>query len=141
MPAPKGEFAIKENLMPTTMEVAKKLVDLCRQGKFAQAGEELYAPSIVSIETHGTPEMPARMEGIEAIRKKGQWWEENHTVHSCEVKGPWPHGDRFIVTFNMDVTATGGKMKGQRMQFEEAALYTVKDGKITQEEFFYDMGG
>jgi hypothetical protein len=24
---------------------------------------------------------------------------------------------------------------------QEAGLYTVKDGKIVQEEFFYDMGG
>jgi ketosteroid isomerase-like protein len=32
-------------------------------------------------------------------------------------------------------------MAGQRMTLDEAALYTVKDGKITQEEFFYNMGG
>ena len=32
-------------------------------------------------------------------------------------------------------------MEGQRMQMQEAGLYTVAGGKITQEEFFYDMGG
>ena len=32
-------------------------------------------------------------------------------------------------------------MAGKRMQFEEAALYTVRDGKVVQEEFFYDMPG
>lgn len=127
--------------MASTIEVAKKLAALCREGKFEQAGEELYSPNIVSIEVHGGPNMPARMEGIDAVRKKGQWWNENHTVHSCKVDGPWPHGDRFIVRFVMDVTATGGPMKGKRMNLDEAALYTVKDGKITQEEFFYDMGG
>ncbi len=31
-------------------------------------------------------------------------------------------------------------MAGKRMNLDEAALYTVKDGKIVQEEFFYDMG-
>jgi ketosteroid isomerase-like protein len=31
------------------------------------------------------------------------------------------------------------KPTGQRMQMTEMALYTVKDGKIAQEEFFYNM--
>ena len=31
-------------------------------------------------------------------------------------------------------------MAGKRMNLDEAALYTVKDGKIVQEEFFYHMG-
>ena len=83
----------------------------------------------------------ARMEGIEAIRKKNQWWFENHEIHSSGAKGPWPHGDRFIVLFKIDVTAKAGPMAGKRMQAEEAGLYTVKDGKIVKEEFFYDMGG
>ena len=32
-------------------------------------------------------------------------------------------------------------MAGQRMNLDETALYTVKDDKIVQEEFFYNMGG
>jgi len=127
--------------MATTSQVAKKLVELCRQGKFDEAMESLYGNNIVSIEPHAGPNMPARMEGIDAVRKKGQWWNENHTVHSVQVDGPWPVSDRFIVRFKLDVTATGGPMKGKRMTLDEAALYTVKDGKIVQEEFFYDMGG
>ena len=31
-------------------------------------------------------------------------------------------------------------MAGQRMQMEEAGLYTVDNGKIIKEEFFYDVG-
>lgn len=31
-------------------------------------------------------------------------------------------------------------MKGKRMKLHEVAVYTVKDGKIVREEFFYDMG-
>ena len=40
-----------------------------------------------------------------------------------------------------DVTAKAGPMAGKRMHLDEAALYTVKDGKIIQEEFFYSMEG
>jgi hypothetical protein len=81
------------------------------------------------------------MEGIKAIRGKNEWWITNHEVHGSNVSGPWPHGDRFVVCFEYEVTPKVGPMAGKRMKMDEAALYTVKDGKIAQEEFFYDMGG
>jgi len=94
----------------------------------------------VSVEAQASPAMPARQEGIDKIRGKAEWWEANHTVHSGTAEGPWPHGDKFIVRFTYDVTAKSGPMAGQRMKLDEAALYTVKDGKVVQEEFFYHMG-
>ena len=126
--------------MSDTLSVGKKLVELCKEGKFKECMETLYSPHIVSIEAASGPNMPARMEGIEAIKGKGEWWEANHEVHSAEVAGPFPHGDRFIVRFTMDVTAKAGPMAGKRFTMDEAGLYTVKDGKIVQEEFFYSMG-
>jgi hypothetical protein len=52
--------------------------------------------------------------------------------------GPFPHGeDRFCVMFRYDVT---NKPRSQRFEIEEVALYTVADGKIVTEEFFYSMG-
>ncbi len=123
-----------------TMEVGKKLVELCRQGKHLDVIKTLYSPKIVSIEAQSSPAMPARMEGIDAVRGKAEWWEKNHEVHSGQAEGPWPQGDRFIVRFKFDVTAKTGPMAGKRMNLDEAALYTVKDGKIVQEEFFYHMG-
>ena len=81
-----------------------------------------------------------RERPLDAVRKKGEWWEETHEVHGGSVEGPWPHGDRFIVRFKYDVTAKTGPMTGKRMQLDEAALYTVKNGKVVQEEFFYHMG-
>ena len=126
--------------MPTAFEVGQKLVALCKQGKNLEAIDTLYSPNIVSIEVHGDEKMPARMQGLDAIRSKNKWWLENHTVHSGEAHGPYPHGDRFIVRFNYEVTPKTGPMAGKRMKIDEAALYAVKDGKITQEEFFYHMG-
>ena len=126
--------------MSSTLEVGKKLVDLCKQGKFMDAINATYSSSIVSIEPQGGPQMPARMEGIAAIKGKTEWWEKNHEVHSSKVEGPWPHGDRFIVRFILDVTAKAGPMAGKRMTLDETALYTVKDGQIVHEEFFYHMG-
>jgi hypothetical protein len=126
--------------MDKTFETGKKLVELCKAGKHLDAINTLYAPNIVSIEAMASPQMPQRIEGIKAVREKGEWWEKNHEIHGGSVDGPWPHGDRFIVRFNYDVTAKGGPMKGKRMKLDETALYTVKDGKVVQEEFFYHMG-
>ena len=127
--------------MASTMEIGKQLVELCRQGKEREAMERFYSPDIVSIEAMGSAAMPARTEGIEAVRGKAEGWEKNNEVHSRQADGPWPQGDRFIVRFVYDITAKAGPMAGKRMKIDEAALYTVKDGKIVQEEFFYHMGG
>jgi hypothetical protein len=123
-----------------THEVGRKLVDLCRKGRNVEAVNTLYSPDVVSIEVRGDEHMPARMQGIDAIRGKNQWWIDNHTIHSAAADGPYPHGDRFIVRFNYDVTAKAGPMAGKRMKLEEAGLYTVRSGKVVQEEFFYYFG-
>lgn len=126
--------------MADVMSIGKRVVELCNQQKYMEAIDELYASNIVSIEAGSGPEMPAKMEGIDAIRGKSKWWIENHTVHSAAATGPFPHGDRFVVFFKMDVTPKSGPMNGRRFQMEEAALYEVKNGKIVKEEFFYSMG-
>ena len=81
--------------------------------------------------------MPAEMRGMQAVLGKSKWWEENHTIHSASCLGPFPNGDRFACFFKFDVT---NKPSNQRFTMEEVALYTVKDGKIVREEFFYTGG-
>lgn len=123
------------------MDLATQLVALCNEGKNLEAIEKFYSPDIVSIEVFGSDEMPKEMKGIDAIKGKNQWWYENHEVHSGCVQGPFPNGDRFIAFFDYDITPKCGPMEGQRMQMREAGLFTVADGKIVKEEFFYHMGG
>lgn len=118
----------------TTIEVGKKLVELCKQGKNHEAMETLYAPDIVSVEAREMPGQGAETRGREAVFAKSKWWTDNHTVHSASCDGPWPHGDRFIVRFTYDIT---NKPSGKRFQMDETALFTVSNGKIVREEFFY----
>ena len=127
--------------MSSAHDVGKKLVELCKEGKFKEAMNSLYGDKIVSVEAGAPPGKSPRMEGIEAVRGKADWWEKNHEVHSVKVEGPWPHGERFIVRFTLDVTPRSGPMAGKRFQMDETGLYTVKDGKVVEEEFFYHMGG
>ncbi len=123
----------------STMEIAKKMVALCSEGRNDEALTTLFAEDAVSVEAGVPPgvEMSREAQGLAALRGKGDWWRSNHEIHSSSVTGPWPHDDRFIVGFQFDVTH---KPSGMRMQMNEVGLYTVKDGKIVREEFFYDMG-
>lgn len=121
----------------TTMKIATKLVQLCREGKNAEALNSLFAEDAVSVEAGGPPGMDREAKGLAAIKGKGEWWVANHEIHSANIAGPWPHGDRFIVQFQYDVT---NKPSGKRIKMDEVGLYTVRDGKIVREEFFYDMG-
>jgi Zn ribbon nucleic-acid-binding protein len=133
--------------MPTetsdALAIGQQLADLCNQGKNLDAINALYADNIVSVEAVdcGSSDMPQTMTGIDAVRGKNKWWSENHEVHSGEVKGPFPHGDRFILIFKYDVTPKCGPAAGNRTQMVEAGLFTTDNGKITKEEFFYHMGG
>jgi ketosteroid isomerase-like protein len=125
--------------MSEALTVGKKLVELCKEGKMTEAIDTLYHPDIVSIEAGAPPGGSPKVEGIAAVKGKGEWWVANHEVHSGDAEGPFPHGDRFIVRFKFDVTAKSGPMAGKRFVMDEAALYTVKDGKVVHEEFFYSM--
>ncbi len=120
-----------------TKQVGETLVELCRQNKNLEAIDTIYDHDIVSVEAQSMPEMPAEMRGIDAIRGKNQWWFDNHEVHSAETKGPYVNGDRFAVDFNYDITPKTGPMEGKRHNMQEVAIYTVADGKIVREEFFY----
>ncbi len=122
-----------------TKQVGEKLVEYCRKGKNLEAIEKLYSKDIVSVEAQGSPDMPAEMRGIDAIRGKNQWWIDNNEVHSASVEGPFPNKDRFAVKFHYETTPKGGPMKGKRLKMDEVGVYTVKDGKIVREEFFYSM--
>ena len=117
-----------------TMEIASRLVELCRQGKNADAVKTLFAEEAVSVEAFAPPGGAQEVQGMKGILGKGEWWVANHEIHSASITGPWPHGNRFVVGFQYDVT---NKPSGHRMQMDEVGLYTIEAGKIVREEFFY----
>lgn len=120
----------------TTQEVANRLVELCRQGQFTEAFEELYADDVVSCEPDGFPN--ARLEGKEAVRlKEKQFNESVKEFHGVEISEPIVAENFFAVSMNMDVTF----QESPRMKMEEICVYNVKDGKISKEEFFFTLQG
>jgi hypothetical protein len=115
----------------TTAELAKAFTDLCAKGDFKGAGDRFWADTIVSRED--MPGDMAMLSGRKAVEGKSEWWFANHEVHGAKVEGPYVHGNQFTVRFMMDVTP-----KGQtRRMLDEVGLYTVENGKIVEEKFFY----
>ncbi len=118
-------------------EIGERLVSLCKEGRNMDAINELYADDVVSVEAAAPSGEDRTSHGIEAVRGKNKWWADNHEVHGTSVRGPFPHGDdRFCALFEFDVTF---KPEDKRFKMEEVAHYTVSDGKVVREEFFYAM--
>ncbi len=116
----------------TTQEVANRLCELCAQGNWSQAQDELYAQNVESIEPAGTPW--ESVKGLDAVKKKGEQWSAMvEEFHGNEMSEPVVSQDFFAVRMKSDTT-----MKGMgRMQLDELSVYEVKDGKIVKEQFFY----
>lgn len=114
-------------------QVAADLVAMWNRGEWLESGDKYWADDVRSVEPMDGP--MADIRGRDQVHGKGEWWAANHETHSAEVSGgPWFNGDQFVVRFTMDVTQ---KESGQRMQLDETALYTIKDGRIAEERFFY----
>ena len=118
----------------STAEVAKGLADLCRQRKNMEAINKYYSDGIVSVESTEGPAMPAEMKGIEAIKGKNKWFFDNNELISEEINGPFVGENQFAVEYKMDMTP---KASGKKVHMEEMGLYTVENGKIVREHFYY----
>lgn len=128
---------------PTQTElVAKRLVELCREGKHLDAIKELYADNARHIEAMEMPGGDCKRitEGKKALLEMGEKWSKTTTVHSASVGPALSNGDQFICEMKMDCTASEGPMAGQRMNMSEFAQYTVQNGKISEAKFFYGCG-
>jgi len=112
-------------------EVAQSLVDLCKSGKFIDAYKTLFADDAKSIEGNGDT-----VVGMEALLAKSEAFNNENEIGPGTVTGPYVGVDSFGVVFKFQITP---KATGKTVEFEEIALYTVKDGKITQEQFLYGV--
>lgn len=115
----------------TTDELAHAMLAMIREGRFADAQEQLWSDAIVSIEPLDSP--MAHLSGRSAVMQKMEWWSANHEVHGVEVDGPYVHGTQFALRMTLDVTPRDGT----RMRNTEIVLYSTADGIVTEERYFY----
>ena len=118
----------------TTQQTADRLRQLCQEGDFATAREELYASDIISLED-GNPNTPQRVEGIEAKRQKDEAFQSSlEEVHSIKITQPIISDNYFTLGMDMDATFKGSG----RHKMDEICVYRCNnEGKIDMEQFFY----
>src|SRR5205823_14472924 len=104
-----------------TEDVAMRLVELCKGSEWKKAVDDLYARDIVSVEPRQVANMPAEMRGIDQVRGKNDWWENNMEVYDCKVSGPLVAGGTFVVRFDIEAT---DKNSRRRMQTSEVGVDT-----------------
>ena len=116
----------------TTQEIANRLVELCRAGQYAQAHDELYSESAMSIEP--VESMASTVDGLEAIKEKTKNFQARiQEIHSSETGDPIVTGKYISMIGKIDATM----QDGNKMVIDEICLYKVEDGKIISEQFFY----
>lgn len=114
----------------TIQEVAARFIELCNQGKNFDAMRTLYAPGIVSVEGDGSETV-----GQTPVIQKSERWIEGKTLSGQVIRGPYFNGpSQFAVHFVHEVTL---KASGKRIALEEVGVYTVENGLITREQFFF----
>lgn len=115
----------------TPLEVAQAVIELIRAGASAEVEKSWLASGVESVEGVG---VSLAWSGKKSVLAKYRAWEADHEIHSMSVEGPWVGATGFALRYSLDATQTS---TGQRMQMEEIAVYTVKNGKIIREEFHF----
>lgn len=110
-------------------ELGKTLVELFNQNKADEWIKGVWSRDVESIE--GTGQVA---RGRDQILAKWDWWTSNHEVLGASAEGPYVGATGFAVKFQLNVK---DKSTGGDMNMTEVAVYSVKDGKITREEFMY----
>ena len=119
--------------MITTQQIAEQLIDLCKQGKFETAQQELFASDAISIEPFASPDFAKEVKGLDAIIAKGHKFNSMvEEIHGIQMSTPMVAGKSFASMLTMDITMKG---KG-RMNMAELCVYETKEGKIISEYFF-----
>jgi hypothetical protein len=123
---------VKTGRGPSAAEVGRSFVEMLRTGQGDDAiWKKWMHKDCVSIEGAG---VELAFHGIPAIRAKAAEWEKNHVIHDVQIDGPYLGSTGFSVVYTLDITDTTTNV---RTEMKEVAVYTVKNGKIVQEEFMY----
>lgn len=121
--------------------IGERLCSLCREGKNIQAINELYADDIVSIEATELGERnspPRTIRGKDQVLGKIHWWFEHYKINSVVMEGPFLHGTDAFATYAL-YSVTPKSDSKTTMQMREVSVYTTRNGKISEERFFYTL--
>jgi len=117
--------------MSDIAQLDAQLNDMIRQGKALEAFEKFYAEDVVMMENDEA------FEGKEVNRKREQEFFGNiKELHSAGISATAVSGQHSFCEQFFDATFNDGN----RVQMEEVAVRTWKDGKVVKERFYYKGG-
>jgi hypothetical protein len=117
----------------TTQDIANRLYELCKAGKFDIAQSELFSNDATSTEKNREGAIET-VSGLDAVKEKTKQFQSMIVeMHSAYTNEPKVFGNNIFMEMGIDVTM---KEMG-RMNMVEMCYYEVKDGKIISERFFY----
>jgi hypothetical protein len=112
----------------TAEAIGKELVSEFNKGRY-EINTRLWSPKLVCIEGGGMA-----WHGFKNVEAKNKFWSGGNIILGASAEGPYVGSTGFAVKFKMDVE---DKSTGRRTIMEEVGVYTVKNGRIVQEEFMY----
>lgn len=116
-------------------DVARDFTAMLRLGQFEAAGETFWSPDVTSIEPEAlSDDTPAAVSGKAAARAKRCARFGTALIDELGIDGPFVTGDQFALFLDMLITDPAS---GQAQPFAEIAIFTVRDGRIIEERFFY----
>ncbi|WP_411290304.1 SnoaL-like domain-containing protein [Sphingorhabdus sp.] len=122
--------------MASITDIARDFTSMLRQGQFVAARERYWAADVRSIEPHDLPDgIKAEVLGFDAARAKTVRWFVSRKVRDVTIDGPFVTGNQFALFLDMMIA---GQPNGFAEPFTEIAIFTVRDGRISEERFFYD---
>ncbi|MFO0783494.1 MAG: nuclear transport factor 2 family protein [Phycisphaerales bacterium] len=124
-----------------TQKVADRFFELLSKGANLDAIKELYADTARHVEVMAGPGCDRIIDGKANLLEKAEKFAKSTTIHSATCGKPSVNGDQFVCAMSLDCTSTEGPFANHRMNLTETALYTVKNGKITEGKFFYGACG
>jgi hypothetical protein len=118
--------------MTSVQDVARDFTALLRSGQFAAAGEKYWSSDVRCIEPGG---VSAPVSGKAATRNVCAGRFGACRIDDLGIDGPFVTGNQFALFLDMLIVDSAS---GQATPFTEIAVFTVRDGQISEERYFYD---
>jgi hypothetical protein len=116
-------------------DIARDFTAMLRLGQFEVAGETFWSPDVTSAEPAALSEdIPATVSGVAAVRAKCIARFGTARIDDLGIDGPFVTGDQFALFLDMLITDPAS---GHAEPLSEIAIFTVRDGRIIEERFFY----
>jgi hypothetical protein len=121
--------------MTTIEDIAREYTTMLREGQFAAAGDRYWACDISSIDPVVVGAAPrASVRGKHAASQKCAARFAGTCIDELAIDGPFITGNQFALFVDVVLVDSA---TGTRRPFSEIALFTVRDGQIAEERFFY----